>query len=66
MKEIEFLINREKAKSKSNLLYQLLGKFGDNLPKEIQDDIRLMAEQEIKEYNILTNKVLLKLNLTKI
>jgi hypothetical protein len=58
MKEIELLIKRENAKSKSNLLYQLLGKFGDNLPKEIQDDIRLMAEKEIKAYNILSTKVL--------
>lgn len=57
MKEIELLIKRENALSKQNLLYQLLGKFGDDLPKQIQDAIRLMAEDEAKEYNKLGTKV---------
>jgi hypothetical protein len=57
MKEIELLIKRENALSKQNLLYQLLGKFGDDLPKQIQDAIRLMAEEEQKEYNKLGTKV---------
>jgi len=57
MKEIELLIKRENALSKQNLLYQLLGKFGDDLPKQIQDSIRLMAEDEGREYNKLGSKV---------
>jgi len=57
MKEIELLIKRENALSKQNLLYQLLGKFGDDLPKQIQDAIRLMAEEEQKDYNKLGTKV---------
>ena len=48
MKEIELLIKRENALSKQNLLYQLLGKFGDDLPKQIQDTIKLIAEDEGK------------------
>jgi HPt (histidine-containing phosphotransfer) domain-containing protein len=57
MIEIELLIKRENALSKQNLLYQLLGKFGDDLPRQIQDAIRLMAENESKEYNKLGTKV---------
>jgi len=57
MKEIELLIKRENALSKQNLLYQLLGKFGDDLPKQIQDAIRLMAEGEQKEFNKLGTNV---------
>jgi|LakMenEpi02Jun12_1017388.scaffolds.fasta_scaffold02914_1 hypothetical protein len=57
MKEIELLIRRENALSKQNLLYQLLGKFGDDLPKQIQDAVRLMAEEEGREYNKLGTKV---------
>jgi hypothetical protein len=57
MKEIELLIKRETALSKQNLLYQLLGKFGDELPKQIQDAVRLMAEEEGREYNKLGTKV---------
>jgi len=57
MKEIELLIKRENALSKQNLLYQLLGKFGDELPKQIQDAVRLMAEEEGREYNKLGTKV---------
>lgn len=57
MKEIELLIKRENALAKQNLLYQILGKFGDSLPKPIQNDIREMAEYEKKEYNKLGEKV---------
>jgi hypothetical protein len=57
MKEIELLIKRENALFKLNLLYQLLGKFGDDLPKKVQDDIRLMAENEGKVYDELGTKV---------
>ena len=57
MKEIELLIKRGNALSKQNLLYQLLGKYGNGLPKRIQDDIRSMAEDEWKEYNKLGTKV---------
>lgn len=58
MKEIEMLIKRENALSRQDLLYQLLAKFGDDLPKQIQDAIRLMAEDERNEYNNLGNKVI--------
>jgi hypothetical protein len=57
MKEIELLIKRENALSKQNLLYQLLGKFGNDLPTQIQDAIRLMAKEEGSEYNKLGAKV---------
>ena len=57
MKEIELLIKRENALSKQDLLYQVIAKFGDDLPKQIQDAIRLMAEDEGKEYNKLGTKV---------
>ncbi|MFZ1389463.1 MAG: hypothetical protein WAS34_18925 [Thiolinea sp.] len=58
MKEIEMLIKRESAMAKQNLLYQLLGKFGDTLPKEIEESIRTMAEEEGEIYISLGLKVL--------
>jgi hypothetical protein len=61
MKEIELLIKRENALSKQNLLYQLIGKFSNDLPTQIQDAIMLMAENEGKEYNNLATKVTEKL-----
>lgn len=61
MKEIELLVRRENALAKQNLLYQLLGKFGDDLPKKIQDDITIMAQQETSDYNKLGSKVADKL-----
>ena len=57
MKEIELLIKRENALSKQNLLYQLLGKFNDNLSKQIQNAIRLITENENKKYNKLRTKI---------
>jgi hypothetical protein len=57
MKEFELLIQRQTTLAKESLLYQLLVKFGDDLPKQIQDSIRLMAEEEGKRYKQFGNKI---------
>ena len=45
-KEIENLILSEIASSRENLIFQLLGQFGDRLPKDVQKEMRLEAELE--------------------
>ena len=44
-KQIEQLVHIEVVRSEQNLLYQLLGKFGDKLSDEVKKDIRDMAEE---------------------
>jgi hypothetical protein len=46
---IEKLIKSETYAAMSNVLYQQLGKFGDNLSEKIKDDIREQAEHYQRE-----------------
>jgi len=61
MKEIENLIDAEVSRNRENLIYQLLGQFGDRLPKDVQTEMREQAKQERKQLDKLTNKVVKRL-----
>jgi len=56
MKAIDALIKAEIAKRKQNLLFELLGKYGDKLPKDIQDDMRVYADDLDKEVDRLNKR----------
>jgi len=60
-KEIEILIESEVSRSRQNLIYQLIGHFGDRLPKEVQTEMREQAEKEGKQVDKMTNKVVKRL-----
>jgi hypothetical protein len=60
-KEIENLINAEVSRSRENLVYQLIGHFGDRLPKDVQTEMREQAVQERKQLDKMTNKVVKQL-----
>ena len=57
MTNIEKLIQIEIAKGKENVLYQVLGHFGDRLPKDVAKEIRQMAEDEHNNSVKFLNKV---------
>ncbi len=59
MKAIDLLIKIEVTNHKQNLLFELLGKYGEKLPKEIQDDMRQYA-QDFKEHGEGLSKRLVK------
>ena len=61
IKEIEILIDAEVSRNRSSLIYQLLGHFGDRLPKEVQSEMREQAEQEGKQVDKMTNKAVKRL-----
>jgi len=46
MKEIELIIKSKEAFAKENLLWQIMGEYGDLLPNDVQNGLRLKAEQE--------------------
>lgn len=46
MKDIEDLIRAEVANGKYFVIYQMLGQFGDRIPKDVQEE---MAKEAIKE-----------------
>lgn len=43
-KAIDEIIKIEKLQAQQNMIYELLGKYGDNLPDEINEDMRVYAE----------------------
>jgi len=43
-REIDLAIKIEIAHHKEGLLYELLGKYGDTLPREIKEDMRQYAK----------------------
>jgi len=54
MKEIKKIIDSKISAAKENLLYQLLGQFGDRLPSDVQVEIRKMATSERTHQEKLT------------
>ena len=60
-KEIETLIEAEVSRNRSSLIYQLLGHFGDRLPKDVQTEMREQAEKESKQVDKMANKVVKRL-----
>lgn len=60
-KEIETLIDAEISRNRSNLIYQLIGHFGDRIPKDVQTEMREQAEKESKQVDKMTNKVVKRL-----
>lgn len=58
MKAIDLIIKLEVAKKQQNLLFELLGKYGDKLPNEIQEDIRKYAHDLDLEYNNLKKRAI--------
>ncbi len=56
MRAIDLIIKTEIAKKQQNLLFELLGKYGDKLPKEIQDDMRKYADDLENETNNLKKR----------
>ncbi len=57
MNEIENLIKAEIALARENMIFQLLGQFGDRLPKDVQDEMRKEAEFESRTRKKLKNRV---------
>jgi hypothetical protein len=56
MRAIDLIIKAEIAKKQRNLLFELLGKYGGKLPKEIQDDMRKYADDLENETNNLKKR----------
>ncbi len=56
MKAIDLIIKIEVVKKQQNLLFELLGKYGDKLPKEIQEDMRKYADGLENESNNLKKR----------
>lgn len=61
IKEIETLVDAEISRNRSSLIYQLIGHFGDRLPKDVQTEMREQAEMEMKQFDKMTNKVVKQL-----
>ena len=59
--EIGTLIDAEISRNRSSLIYQLIGHFGDRLPKDVQTEMREQAEKESKQVDKMTNKVVKRL-----
>ena len=57
MNEIQNLINAEIALARENIIFQLLGQFGDRLPKDVQDEMRKEAEFENRTRKKLKKRV---------
>ena len=56
MKAIDLIIKTEIARKQQNLLFELLGKYGDKLPKEIQADMRTYANDIETDVNNLKKR----------
>ncbi len=61
IQEIKALIDAEVSRNRSTLIYELLGHFGDRLPKDVQAEMREKAEKESKQFGEMTNKVIKRL-----
>lgn len=57
MKELELLVEKEKALTRYGLLYQLIGLFGDDLPPQIQDAMKLKAKKELENVDHILKKL---------
>lgn len=56
-KSIENLIQVEIASSRESMIFQLLGKFGDRIPKDVQAEMREEAELENRVQKKLKKRV---------
>ena len=57
MKAIDLIIKTEIARKQQNLVFELLGKYGDKLPKEIQADMRTYANDIETDINNLKKRM---------
>jgi hypothetical protein len=57
MKRADLLINGDKSLARAAMVYQILGQFGDRLSKDIQEELRTIAEVEEKESNHYMSKL---------
>jgi hypothetical protein len=46
MKDIQLLIDMKVSLGRETLLFQILGKYGDKIPMELQEELRKLAEEE--------------------
>ncbi|HSH52512.1 MAG TPA: hypothetical protein VK982_12380 [Bacteroidales bacterium] len=46
MKDIQLLIDMKVSLGRETLLFQILGKYGDKIPQELQEELRKWAEEE--------------------
>ena len=46
MKDIQLLIDMKVSLGRETLLFQILGKYGDKIPTELQGELRKWAEEE--------------------
>jgi|694.fasta_scaffold69704_2 hypothetical protein len=46
MKDIQLLIDMKVSLGRETLLFQILGKYGDKIPQELQKELRKLAEEE--------------------
>jgi hypothetical protein len=46
MKDIQLLIDMKVSLGRETLLFQILGKYGDKIPTELQEELRKLAEEE--------------------
>lgn len=46
MKDVQLLIDMKVSLGRETLLFQILGKYGDKIPIELQEELRKWAEEE--------------------
>lgn len=46
MKDIQLLIDMKVSLGRETLLFQILGKYGDKIPVDLQEELRKWAEEE--------------------
>jgi hypothetical protein len=46
MKDVQLLIDMKVSLGRETLLFQILGKYGDKIPLELQEEFRKWAEEE--------------------
>lgn len=46
MKDLQLLIDMKVSLGRETLLFQILGKFGDNIPQELQEELIKLVEEE--------------------
>ena len=56
MKAIDLIVRTEGARKQQVLLFELLGKYGDKIPKEVQDDMRKYANDLERDINSLKKR----------
>ena len=57
MNNINDLIKAEIALARENMIFELLGEFGDRLPKDVQNEMRKKAESESQTQKKMEKRV---------